>query len=248
VRSKSYYQSIKEDGIIINMKIKKCSLCQIEKPVEEFFKTKYSKDGYGKCKQCMNDRNKKIRQINSTNNKLNTTITEVTEITCYKCNMTKVINEFSIDRCKKNAHRNICKACELCKSNQYSRKRRKTDEGFRIKCNLRNRMWSSLKKNLKSAHTLELIGLPSIELLLKWLNFNKSAKVTDNEPVVDHLIPCASFDLSKEEDQRKCFNWKNLRYMNAIDNLKKRDTYPDISEILVQEAMVHAFTELVLKS
>ncbi len=78
------------------------------------------------------------------------------------------------------------------------------------------------------------------------LNFNKSSNVTDEKPHVDHLIPCASFDLSKEEEQKKCFHWSNLRYMNAVDNIKKSDTYPDISEILVQDVMAHAFKELVL--
>jgi hypothetical protein len=63
---------------------------------------------------------------------------------------------------------------------------------------------------------------------------------------MDHLIPCNSFDLSKEEEQKKCFYWSNLRYMNATDNKKKSNIYPDISEILVQDVMVHAFKELVL--
>jgi hypothetical protein len=124
--------------------------------------------------------------------------------------------------------------------------RRQNDETFRITENLRCRLRDALKNNSKSAKTLELIDLPSFELLHKWLNFNKSSNVTDQKPVIDHLIPCASFDLSNPEEQKKCFHWSNLRYINAADNIKKSDTYPDIAEILVQDVIAHAFKELVL--
>ena len=38
---------------------------------------------------------------------------------------------------------------------------------------------------------------------------------------LDHIKPCASFDLSKPEQQRICFNYKNLQPLWAIDNMKK---------------------------
>ena len=38
---------------------------------------------------------------------------------------------------------------------------------------------------------------------------------------VDHIKPCASFDLSKPIEQRKCFNFNNLQPLWAIDNLRK---------------------------
>ena len=38
---------------------------------------------------------------------------------------------------------------------------------------------------------------------------------------IDHKIPCAKFDLSKESEQLKCFNYTNLQPLWAIDNLKK---------------------------
>lgn len=42
---------------------------------------------------------------------------------------------------------------------------------------------------------------------------------------VDHIKPCASFDLSDPEQQRLCFNYKNLQPLWAADNLSKGDSY-----------------------
>ena len=38
---------------------------------------------------------------------------------------------------------------------------------------------------------------------------------------IDHIKPCCSFNLINEEEQKKCFNYKNLQPLWAKDNLKK---------------------------
>jgi hypothetical protein len=38
---------------------------------------------------------------------------------------------------------------------------------------------------------------------------------------IDHIRPCASFDLSKKSEQLKCFNYSNLQPLWAVENLKK---------------------------
>jgi hypothetical protein len=42
---------------------------------------------------------------------------------------------------------------------------------------------------------------------------------------IDHVIPCSHFDLSKEENKYKCFNWKNLRPLKKEENNSKNDKY-----------------------
>ena len=40
---------------------------------------------------------------------------------------------------------------------------------------------------------------------------------------IDHCLPCASFKLNNEDEQRKYFGWLNLRPMFACQNLIKHD-------------------------
>jgi len=40
---------------------------------------------------------------------------------------------------------------------------------------------------------------------------------------IDHKIPCAAFDLTKESEQRKCFHWTNLQPLTAVENFHKSD-------------------------
>lgn len=42
---------------------------------------------------------------------------------------------------------------------------------------------------------------------------------------VDHIKPCAAFDLSKQKEQKECFHYTNLQPLWAQDNLKKRAQY-----------------------
>jgi len=44
---------------------------------------------------------------------------------------------------------------------------------------------------------------------------------------IDHIRPCASFDLTKEEEIQKCFHYSNLQPLWAEENLKKAATWSD---------------------
>jgi hypothetical protein len=40
---------------------------------------------------------------------------------------------------------------------------------------------------------------------------------------IDHIIPCASFDLRCPVQQLACFHYNNLQPLWAEDNIRKRD-------------------------
>jgi hypothetical protein len=113
------------------------------------------------------------------------------------------------------------------KINEQERQRRKKDHAYRIKKNLRRRVNEVIKKpNKKHTSTFELLGCSLDELLkhlekqfvkgMNWKNYG-------NLWHIDHIIPCASFDLAYPEQQKKCFHYTNLQPLWAIDNIRKRD-------------------------
>ena len=38
---------------------------------------------------------------------------------------------------------------------------------------------------------------------------------------IDHVIPCESFNLVNEDQQRRCFHYSNLQILTAKENLEK---------------------------
>jgi len=114
---------------------------------------------------------------------------------------------------------------------KYNRERMKTDEKFKILNTLRRRLSSALDGKTKSQSTLELLGCDIDSLLIHLqlsaianghLDFNID-NYSGKEYHVDHIKPCAKFDLSKPEEQRKCFNYSNLQILSAHENIIKSD-------------------------
>lgn len=46
---------------------------------------------------------------------------------------------------------------------------------------------------------------------------------------IDHIVPCAYFDLSNPIHQRRCFNYRNMQPLPAKENISKRDNLTDDS-------------------
>ena len=105
----------------------------------------------------------------------------------------------------------------------YEKERKKVDINFKVVKLLRSRMSNVLKKNIKSKSTFELTGC-NLEQLKKYLESKfEDGMSWDNYGVwhLDHIIPCARFDLSDPEQQKICFHYTNLQPMWGDQNLKK---------------------------
>lgn len=87
------------------------------------------------------------------------------------------------------------------------------------------------KRPSKAARTLDLIGC-SVEALIHhleaqfapgmtWENHGRWRKHGPRRWHIDHIRPCASFDLTDPEQQRACFHYTNLRPLWAVDNIIK---------------------------
>ena len=108
---------------------------------------------------------------------------------------------------------------------EWINKRLKTDPHFKIKQQMSHRIYLALKsqRTKKSNTTSKLIGC-SISKLWKHLEERFEPGMTrENHGTwhVDHIIPCASFDLTDPEQQKICFHYTNLQPMWALDNIKK---------------------------
>ena len=113
--------------------------------------------------------------------------------------------------------------------NARLKERRCVDPLFRLISNMRSRLSQAIKAQdaSKSAHTFELVGCTYGEL---WAHLEKQLQpgmVWGNYGKwhVDHIRPCASFDLKDIEQQRQCFHFSNLQPLWARDNESKNDKY-----------------------
>lgn len=112
------------------------------------------------------------------------------------------------------------------KRNANERERKKRDPMYKIRINLHTRLWFFLRGLKKSIHTMDLVGC-DLDFLKEHLQSQFDNKMNwDNYGSYwhcDHIIGCMSgvFDLTKLEDQKKCFHWTNLQPLEGRENEEK---------------------------
>jgi hypothetical protein len=195
-----------------------CTCCNELKELSAFAKKKRNKSGYDSmCRVCKN--NKLIKYRNSN-------IDKTREWGKQNSKRQREKNQEKCQMNKKNAY-NKKRDYYKKKWREYAKFRSDTDVNFRLRQSLRQRVYSALKLIKKSESTSVLIGC-EIEFLKKHLEKNfKDGMSWDNygEWHIDHIKPCAVFDLSDKEQQRECFNYMNLQPLWAIENIKKSNKY-----------------------
>lgn len=112
------------------------------------------------------------------------------------------------------------------------KRRKASDPNFRLRWQMRGRILMSLKRGVaKSGSTVELVGCTIPELRrhiekqwadgMSWENYGRGGWH------IDHIVPCAAFDMTNPTEQRKCFHYMNLRPMWERDNLSKGSKIKD---------------------
>lgn len=108
--------------------------------------------------------------------------------------------------------------------------RRKTDMNYRIRLTASTRMRLAIKaaRTQKLKNSSELCGCSWPDLVAYLESKFKPGMTWENYGSywhIDHKRPCASFDLTKPEDQSKCFHFTNLQPLPALENLRKNAKY-----------------------
>ena len=118
------------------------------------------------------------------------------------------------------------------------REKRKKNVPFRLAHNGRTRLNKILKDGNanKVASARELCGCTPEDLKRHLESQFKLGMTWENHGVwrhgqpmtwhIDHIKPCASFDLTDPEQQKACFHYTNLQPLWALDNMSKQDTIP----------------------
>ena len=232
----------------------KCSRCNEEKELVKGRWCRECKNEYERIRRSDAKVREEIRKkekeryLKNKENVKEIKINESETKTCSVCKETKKLDEFHVAKTKGKI-RAECKLCASKNRNQYYRdhkdktikqnikyqnERKKRDPAFKLECNLRCRVYHALKKDdaNKTDKTMKLVGCTP-----NFLKGYLEAKFTDgmtwgNHGMwhVDHIRPCSSFDLTKEEEQKKCFHYKNLQPLWGADNLEKGAKDPTLWE------------------
>lgn len=118
---------------------------------------------------------------------------------------------------------------EKIQANQAAyRKRHENDPEFRLKKNLRERVRVALKGLTKGASIMNLTGCTVQELKTHIEKQFQVGMSWDNYGTwhVDHIKPCALFNLSTFKAQLECFHYTNLQPLWALENISKGMKYP----------------------
>lgn len=205
--------------IVVESKV--CKKCGIEKGINMFHKKKQNKDGHSHiCAICQA---KYIKDYKNTPNGK-----EAYQKGRKKYYINHKQNYIDYRETEQyQEYRNSEEYKKMCTQSHliYVKKRMSIDLEFKIEQNLRLAVRTRLKKRNIDARTLELIGCTYDQFKAHIESLFKEGMTWDNWEFygwhLDHIIPCAAFDLTDPEQQKKCFNYTNLQPLWWYENFSK---------------------------
>ena len=175
--------------------IKKCSRCKNILLKSNFHKDHTRNDGlYNQCKVCRKDYY----------------LDNQDRIKQYYLDNRNRIKEYQL----KN-HEKIITQQRKYKNNRY-----KTDINYRLICITRSRIRQALNRKTKPSSTKDILGM-NIDLYRKWIEFQMTSEMNWSNIEIDHVKAICLFDLSKDEDLKEAFNWKNTQPLLKKDHQLK---------------------------
>lgn len=221
--------------------IKICTLCKIDKNITEFGKRNKRKCGYrSQCKVCDKEYKIKNRNIILLQSKLYDIKNKDHKKELAKIHREKNIEKFRLKskhynelnreytkvwREKNKEHLKEYRQIHKKRFQNKEIERMRIDPLFKLRKNLRIRLYHALKSNLKNGSAVKDLGCSLEELKqhleskfqpgMTWENYNFYGWH------IDHIVPLILFDLTNREQLLKACHYTNLQPLWASDNLKK---------------------------
>lgn len=215
--------------------MKICTICGIEKPESEFYKSKRNKEGLNPhCKTCHNNINKKWRESHTD---------EVADRKLKWSNANKdrvkvqTRNWYRIHRAEQNAKCKLRRKLNHLKINEYERNRKKNNPLLKLTCNLRTLIGMCFKKNgySKKSKTQELLGC-TFEEFYAYLGPKPEGRIS-----VEHICPYAQ--AQNEVELIKLQHHTNLKWMLLSENCRKNDNKTPEAEEMCRQLLGREWIE-----
>lgn len=217
-----------------------CRVCKDEKDLIEFSKHKKGKNGYDNiCKKCNCAKSKiyyinneeKVKEHNKTYSKIYHENNKDDVHAYHKIYYEKNIESKKIYAKKYNEEN---KEINYLREKARKKHKRKTDPAYRIEQDMRTRIYMVIKnyrskyKVSKKDFVLSHLGI-SISKFVEYLekqflpemNWDNHGKIWE----IDHIIPCASFNLLDENECKKCFHYSNHQPLFTTTEIAKSFGY-----------------------
>lgn len=213
------------------MSKKRCSKCKRNKTLNNFAKGKCYKDGlHNRCRLCCKRR---YESRKTDFEKRGGPDQSIKRKLCKNCKMSLPISKFGICRSSKTGYYTFCKKCSTeisiaankknrARIRKYERKLRRTNTRYLLRSNISRSLRKNLAKyEITKTQPTNKYGI-DVEAIAKSLGPRPGKNYH-----IDHIFPVDAFDLTKPEHISACYSPKNLQWLLASENLKKKNRYDE---------------------
>ena len=180
--------------------VKKCLKCGNISLKSHFHRNKNMRDGLNThCKNCVIQKQKQY-DIENRDKKRE----------YYQNNRNRVKDYYlqNRDRIKEYQLKNHDKI--IAQKRIYSNNKYKSDINFQLIRKTRSRIYKSLKGMTKRSSTKDILGI-DINTYKLWIEYQFTPEMNWSNIEIDHVKPICMFDVTKDEELREAFNWKNTQ-------------------------------------
>ncbi len=226
-------------GCIMTQPTKICSKCNLEIPVDQFYRDKSKKDGRSTiCKLCRQKYDQspkgKTRQT-----KYETSTKGKNRQKGWREKNPETIKKLGKEWREKNKEKDylrkkIWNEENREKINDQQRLKRETDPNYQLYYKMSNSINKSLRGNKNGYKWESLVDFTFQQLkdhlekqFEDWMTWNNHTSISKSNGKkvwhIDHIIPSSSFSFTSPDDPefKQCWCLKNLRPLEALENISK---------------------------